>query len=128
LKEGAKLSRKGAQHPGGTIMGLYMRDNGVYYIKADFDGSKLKFSTRTRDPDLAGSIFQEFLKTMVQYKMNGHLAKQSGLITYSMPVQADVRPAESTQIISFKEHYEEYIQLYMPINLTPKTIDFILFP
>jgi integrase len=87
-----------------------MRDNGVYYIKADFDGSKLKFSTRTRDPDLAGSIFQEFLKTMVQYKMNGHLAKQSGLITYSMPVQADVRPAESIQIISFKEHYEEYIQ------------------
>src|SRR5271157_1865191 len=90
-------------------MGLYMRDNGVYYIKADFDGNRLKFSTRTRDPELAGSIFQEFLKTMVQLKVNGQLVKQSGLITYSMPVLADVRPVESAQIISFKENYEEYI-------------------
>ncbi len=104
-------------------MGLYMRDNGVYYIKADFDGSRLKFSTRTRDPELAGSIFQEFLKTMVQYKVNGQLARQSGLITYSMPVMTEARPVESAQIISFKEHYEEYIHTCTLQKLSGPTLN-----
>ena len=110
-------------------MGLFMSDNGYYYIKCDFDGKRLKFSTRTRDPELAGAVYTEFLKKMVEYRVEGQLNRKSNLVTVDASVQSAAEgpelqsPPAVQSIISFVPDYNEYIDSCVLQRMADTTIN-----
>ena len=99
-------------------MGYFMRDNGYYYIKVEHGQDSYRFTTKTKDPELAKDIYNSFLMSLMQKQIGGKLEKKQNLVTYSIETQGKPDKVEMEPV------YREYLDTDKTKGISEGTIKF----
>jgi len=92
-----------------------MAQNGYYYLKVVQDKQVIKFSLRTKDPDVADQLYSKFLERMIDVRLDGKLSRsKSGTVSASIPIQQP-EPAPTPTITSYsiESYYKQYMNGFL---------------
>ena len=98
-------------------MGIYMRDNGFYYVKVEQGGQTYRFSTKTKDRELAEELYRTFLQALMSKKITGLLTKdKSGVSFVTQGAPDSPEPIE--------KHFQKWLETDQAKGVTKNTVLF----